>query len=47
MKRLIIILLLLSVYGFLHAQETTALQLSLKDAEKIFLERNLSLIAER
>ena len=46
-KRLIIILLLLSVYGFLHAQETTALQLSLKDAEKIFLERNLSLIAER
>ncbi|MBV4205602.1 TolC family protein [Bacteroides salyersiae] len=47
MKRLIIILLLSSVYGFLHAQETTALQLSLKDAEKIFLERNLSLIAER
>lgn len=47
MKRLIIILLLLSVYGFLHAQKTTALQLSLKDAEKIFLERNLSLIAER
>lgn len=27
--------------------ETTALQLSLKDAEKIFLERNPSLIAER
>ena len=47
MKRLIIILLFSSVYGFLHAQETTALQLSLKDAEKIFLERNLSLIAER
>lgn len=47
MKRLIIILLLSSVYGFLHAQETTALQLSLKDAEKIFLKRNLSLIAER
>ena len=47
MKRLLIILLFSSVYGFLHAQETTALQLSLKDAEKIFLERNLSLIAER
>lgn len=46
MKRLIIILFFSSIYGFLHAQESL-LQLSLKDAEKIFLERNLSLIAER
>lgn len=46
MKRLIIILFFSSVYGFLHAQEAP-LRLSLKDAEKIFLERNLSLIAER
>ena len=46
MKRLIIILFLSSIYGLLHAQESP-LQLSLKDAEKMFLERNLSLIAER
>ena len=46
MKRLIIILFFSSIYGLLHAQESP-LQLSLKDAEKMFLERNLSLIAER
>lgn len=46
MKRLIIILFFSSVYGLLHAQEAP-LQLSLKDTEKVFLERNLSLIAER
>lgn len=46
MKRLIIILFVSSVCGFLRAQESP-LQLSLKDAERMFLERNLSLIAER
>lgn len=45
MKRLIIILLIFPI-GFLHAQESP-LQLSLQDAEQMFLERNLSLIAER
>ncbi len=46
MKRLIFILFIPFVCGVLCAQEP-ALQLSLKDAEAIFLERNLSLIAER
>lgn len=46
MKRLITILFITSLPGLLKAQEAP-LQLSLKDAEKIFLERNLSLIAER
>ncbi|MEL5895126.1 TolC family protein [Bacteroides sp. GD17] len=46
MKRLFVILFISIVCGLLHAQEA-ALQLSLKDAERMFLERNLSLIAER
>lgn len=46
MKRLIIILFFYSFCGLLYAQ-TTPVKLSLKEAEKLFFERNLSLIAER
>ncbi|WP_308756013.1 TolC family protein [uncultured Bacteroides sp.] len=46
MKKPFFILSFFTVCGLLHAQETV-LQLSLKDAEDVFIERNLSLIAER
>ena len=46
MKRLFVILFVSTFWGGLYAQETVA-EFSLRDAEKIFLERNLSLIAER
>lgn len=46
MKRLFVILFVTIFGGGLYAQETVA-DLSLRDAEKIFLERNLALIAER
>ncbi len=46
MKIQFVIFLFSITCGFLNAQELV-LQLSLKEAEKIFFERNLSLIAER
>lgn len=46
MRGLIIILFISSICGCIQAQEVVP-SLSLKEAEKIFLERNLSLLAER
>lgn len=46
MKRLFVILFIFTICGLLSAQEVS-LRLSLRDAERMFLERNLSLIAER
>lgn len=46
MKRLFVILFISTFGGVLHAQDTVA-ELSLRDAGKLFQERNLSLIAER
>lgn len=47
MKRLIIILFIISLCGQGLYAQGNCLELSLKEAEKIFLERNLALIAER
>lgn len=50
MGKLLIISLFFFVTGFINAQESApdqVIQLSLKDAEQIFIERNLELIAER